>query len=1019
MKAQKQTKQNGGLLKKILIGCAALAVVVASVVSVVVLTKPKNTVEPKHGSEKSGIYYATPDEIEASGVSQAPQTAKGGVFYVADGDTLELSSDIVLEGFNGATYGGAIYVANGGTLILNGATIMFCGASYGSAIYAEQGSTVEINEGTKIVCNTAPNGNGNAIYVEDVEGNPVNKTISEAAEISNNYTTAYTDYVAYYVNGVFQTAAPLEETGNVFKVYDQNGDLSYAPLSYNQCCGYFTDTGLTNNIEIGNSVASKITPTSEGGRNFYKVYTKRATVANNTSGPIRYDNSINQTVWQGSSNKPSGELVIPRTINGYNVKYVKAEGFASNNNITAIYLPSTIAVVRDRAFNDCTNVEYLALPKNGSLTTIGQRAFHGFYRNTQTSLVIPDSVQTIGKYAFYNWKSYNGTTMDLKLSNKLTVIESGVFGNAGVASVDFNGAPITKIKNESFHYNKLTSISLPSNLLSIYDHAFNNNNIASITIPKSVQDVGTGAFDYNGANGDLAALYTLDNGGYYLGREDHGEGELYPTRDFVGGQYYNPYYFLVGFVSGTLSTESYNDSQGTFTCYRLNPYVKFISSETIYALRQKVGSTVQLSQWVDNSNNSYYSVNGSGNYNYKIRYKIHVTSSTNKTAGLYVEYAQNLYNCSTVFVPSIYDDYEWGCFRGIIGIDTLVIPATFSRLGNFFTTQNERDDYNDYVPSGVANRLRTVILTDRIVKNSKTSMVEPNALWFCGVQNVYISGESITTVSKKAFAYSTVSNVYFGNQVTSIGDYAFIIGNSFAVHYGGTINNWAHINFGSKWKNDGDNEYYLQGWDLYTGATNGSNGTVARNVSLSTDTVYDYAFENCNLTKVHVDNYASQVIVGQEAFAFCRELTEFTYNYYTDSGLKAYVYFRDDCFWSCRKLVYFVIMRGSSAGTTMLGDCTSLRFVYIDSDMQKLPLNDWSNSIITKCSGLKDGSPGNLRGVFVNFSTAAETETKWGTYWCDLSHHTTRSSTGIFRATIITNCPSVNDFLNAISSYLS
>ena len=1002
MKAQKQTKQNVSLLKKILIGCAALAVVVASVVSVVALTKPKNTVEPKHGSEKSGIYYATPDEIEASGVDDAPIETKGGAFYVAKGDKLELSSDIVLEGYTGKTYGGAIYVADGGTLILNGATIMFCGASYGSAIYAEQGSTVEINEGTKIVCNTAPNCNGAAICVEDVEGNPVNKTISEAAEISNNYTTDYEDYVAYYVNGVFQTAAPLEETGNVFKVYDQNGDLYYAPLAYNECCGYFTDTGLTNNIEIGNSVASKITPTSEGGRNFYKVYTKRATEAGKNNECIDFDSSsIYTEVSQRSSNKPSGELVIPRTIiyNNYEyyVRNVAYEGFAANNNITAIYLPSTIVYVKEKAFNDCTNVRYLALPKNGALTTIGQRAFHGFYRNTQTSLVIPNSVETIGKYAFYSWKSYNGTTMDLKLSNQLTVIESGVFGNAGVASVDFNGAPITKIKNESFHYNKLTSISLPSTLISIYDHAFNNNRLVkndTFIIPHSVKEIGTGAFDYNGANEDIDALYTTYNGGYYLGREDHGTDELYPTSQTVGGQYYNPYYFLVGFWSETLNRESYTDSKGTFTCYKLSPYVKFISSETIYALRQKVDSSVQLLQVVDDStDNSYYLDDNSHNWvAYQMRYKIHVISSTEKTAGLWLEYVTqewaSEHGTSYVFVPSIYDDYEWGCLRGVWGVTHLVINARFSRLGNFFTDQNKRDDDNDYVPSNIY----TVRLTDSFVPTGKTNMVEPAALCRCNVQNVYISGESIEEITRYAFIGSSVQNVYFGKNVKRIGHYSFVMRHGFNIHYDGTLEDWAHIDF-DIWNNYTDTgSTYLNGWNLYTGATNGSIGTLAQNVEIETNQINAYSFSNCNLTKVNINNGVSNqhsnnnpdLSVGVEAFAYCTSLTEFTYDYQHEriTG-DAIVAFNNDCFWGCSSLEYFVIMEGAMTGTTMLGNCSSLKSVYIDSGMERLPVNGWGNAICTNSWNVQ---------FYVKQGTDI---TVWGTYWNDASHSNTKISESV------------------------
>lgn len=1014
MKVANENKTNGGLLKKILICCAVACVVIASVVSVVVIKSQGGTKEIKRGHvATNSIYYATPEEFEASGAASASPETKGGAIYVASGTTVRVGAGMVLEGYNTKDYGGAVYVEAGGTFILeSGAVIQFCTAKLGGAICAADGANVEIQEGSKIICNTTPgdengNGVGNAVYV--VESPSTNFSCSNNAEISNNYDEAYTDYVAYYVDGVLKTAAPLAKTNSRFAVD------GYAPVvdgTYDKCCGYFTDTDLSNNIEIGAVITSKITPVTRNGLNFYNVYTKRATVADNVNGPIRYDNSSSgQTVWQDKNNKPTGELVIPRTINGYDVKYVKAEGFASNNNITAIYLPSTIEDVRDKAFNDCTNVKYLALPKNGSLTTIGQRAFHGFYRNTQTSLVIPNSVQTIGKYAFYNWKSYNGTTMTLRLSNQLTIIESGVFGNAGVASVDFNGAQIVKIKNESFHYNKLTSISLPSTLLSIYDHAFNYNYLTSITIPKSVHDVGTGAFDYNGANGNtLAALYTMYNGGYYLGREDHGDGELYPTTQTVGGQYYNPYYFLVGFTSSSLNTEQSADDKGTFTCYKLNPYMKFMSTETIFVLRQKLGANVQLIQWITNYlsediPNSYSSTNSNGGY--KIRYMTHVISSKEKTAGLYVEYVYDIRNSKTVFIPFIYDDFEWGCLRGVrSSVTTLVIPATFSRIGNFFTTENKQDKNNVYVPAN----LKTVRLT--------SGDVEIKAFYKSSITTVYFD-DSTTNIPVSAFELSSITDVYFGKNVTTISGFAFVVGQQFNIHYGGSATDWAHITFASTWKNYADKEEYLKGWNLYL------NGTKATNIILSTNTINAYAFENCNLSVVGVGNSVTSALsVGVEAFAFCRELTEFTYNYFTyafdieGGSIEAEVAFGDDCFWSCRSLVYFVIMRGASTGTTMLGDCTSLRFVYISNQMNSIPRNNWDNGIFAKCTGLKSTNQSDVRGVCVNYSTAAETETKWGTYWRDLSHYSTRGTTGNIDATVITSCPSVSHFLSKIQEYL-
>lgn len=59
-------------------------------------------------------------------------------------------------------------------------------------------------------------------------------------------------------------------------------------------------------------------------------------------------------------------------------------------------IPDDIIVIADRAFERCTNLEFINI-RNG-IETIGHRAFWGCEK--LVSVIVPDSVTTIGDYAF-------------------------------------------------------------------------------------------------------------------------------------------------------------------------------------------------------------------------------------------------------------------------------------------------------------------------------------------------------------------------------------------------------------------------------------------------------------------------------------------------------------------------------------------------------------------------------------------------------------------------------------------
>jgi len=113
---------------------------------------------------------------------------------------------------------------------------------------------------------------------------------------------------------------------------------------------------------------------------------------------------------------------------------------------------------------------------NGS--TMTSTYYGAFVGCRLTAITLPESVKTIGKYAFYNCKRL----AQLTLPSGLTEIRQGAFGN-----------------NASGIKSALQSVSLPAGLQIIGEHAFSSSGLTSITIPGSVKDLNKNTFSSCGS----------------------------------------------------------------------------------------------------------------------------------------------------------------------------------------------------------------------------------------------------------------------------------------------------------------------------------------------------------------------------------------------------------------------------------------------------------------------------------------------------------------------------------------
>lgn len=186
------------------------------------------------------------------------------------------------------------------------------------------------------------------------------------------------------------------------------------------------------------------------------------------------------------------EILIPTTYNGLPVVSVEASAFLNNTAITSVVLPDSITSIGENAFNGCESLTSVTFGKNSQLSSIGPGAFNYCY--SLESITISESVTSIGSDAFYY--CYGLRSVTFGENSQLTSIGEGAFNWCeSLESITIPDS-VTSIGEGAFCCcAKLTSITIPDGVKSIGNYAFAGcSALESITIPDSVLNIGDSAF---------------------------------------------------------------------------------------------------------------------------------------------------------------------------------------------------------------------------------------------------------------------------------------------------------------------------------------------------------------------------------------------------------------------------------------------------------------------------------------------------------------------------------------------
>ena len=413
-----------------------------------------------------------------------------------------------------------------------------------------------------------------------------------------------------------------------------------------------------------------------------------------------------------------------------NPLYYAKHLYINGQEVTDVVIPNSVTSIGSYAFRGCSGLTSVTIPS--SVTSIGQGAFS--YCSGLKSVTIPNSVTSIGNQAFYNCSGLTSVTLNANYIVSKTYSSSSNLGTIFGTQVKeyVLGDDVKGIGNQAFYKcSGLTSITIPNSVTSIGNQAFSGcSGLTSVTL--NAKYIVSKTYS---SSSNLGTIFGTQVKEYVLGDDVKGIGDW----AFSG---------CSGLTSVTIGNSVKSIGSSAFSGCRGLTSITIGSSVTSIGSSAFSGCSGLTSITIGSSVTSI----GDNAFERCIGLTSVTIGNSVKSIGDYA--FSGCSGLTSVTIPKSVTSIGVCVFYNCSGLTSVTIPNSVTNIGNSAF----------YGCTG---------LTSVTIPNSVTS-IEYHAFRNCsGLTSVTIPN-SVKSIRDYAFSgCSRLTSVTIGNSVTSIGNYAF------------------------------------------------------------------------------------------------------------------------------------------------------------------------------------------------------------------------------------------------------
>ena len=450
-------------------------------------------------------------------------------------------------------------------------------------------------------------------------------------------------------------------------------------------------------------------------------------------------------------------------INGYSANplyYAKHLYSDENTEIKDLVIPNSVTTIGDYAFENCSSLTSVTIPN--TVMSIKKQAFDDC--NGLQKVIVPDIAAWCGiefssadanplYYAKHLYSDENTEIKDLVIPNSVTSIGDYEFENcSGLTSVTIPNS-VTSIGGSAFYYcSGLTSVTIPNSVTSIGNNAFNGcRGLTSVTIPNSVTSIGNYAFR------DCSGLTSVTIGNSVTS---------------IGSPEYSAFEGCNNMKTVTINSNSivskYRSSSSSIATIFGNQVEQYIIGDAVTSIGYC----------------AFYNCSG-----------LTAVTIGNSVTSIGSSAFSGCSGLTAVTIPNSVTGIGATAFYGCRGLQKVIVPDIAAWCGIEFSSADANPlFYAKHLYSDENTEIKDLVIPNSVTSiggsafkycSSLTSVTIPNSVTSIGddafnyclnLTDVTLNSNSVASANQTSSSSiwgNQVTNLIFGDEVTSIGDYAF------------------------------------------------------------------------------------------------------------------------------------------------------------------------------------------------------------------------------------------------------